>query len=412
MRHISPRATTLSEFLTRVKDVQQRWMSQALWFRGHAHIDWKLRAGIYREPFSGMGVDAETSMMIDFGRRSYPFTGRTLNNGWEMLTLAQHHGLPTRLLDWSESALVGLFFAIEAANSMADGCVWLLDPCRLNEHAGVGRAVIVLSAAQGAMEPYLSPFTSSSRVGRDNVLAVRPAHIATRVTAQRGVFTLFGDQPSYLDEIFDDESQTLLERVVIPSESFASIMDELRTAGVTPSTLYPDIDGLAREIRRDLVRGISGESGLSAPNMPASKVFFSEILRTNIQIAARLTRAAETSPDHLRAEIVEVQSEVVTVDVSSCNSDYPAPIAIECGQEDVSSFLAGVWDLIRNRVGAFSYGTHWYLKKKGGEALSLELGSAYSKSIKGDNWRYYDDNRTLAEVGIVPGLELEVVLVG
>lgn len=97
------------------------------------------------------------------------------------------------------------------------------------------------------------------------------------------------------------------------------------------------------------------------------------------------------------------------VDVSVANSALPEPIALNYGGENVSDFLSRIWRLFAGSVEAFTYGSRWYLKPRGGGVLSRELGSAYARRSFGGSYNY--DSRSLREVGITPGMHLDVVLI-
>ena len=87
-------------------------------FRGQSNADWpltpKLGRTTFRKRFGVSLPDVETKLLAEFERQAVPhLSTRSIQNSWDRLALAQHHGLPTRLLDWSTSPLVALWFAVE-----------------------------------------------------------------------------------------------------------------------------------------------------------------------------------------------------------------------------------------------------------------------------------------------------------
>jgi hypothetical protein len=122
--------------------------NKQLWFRGCGRTSHKLIPTLYRHKRDKL-IDAilllEKDLLSRFRQRSIPFHSRPLADEWEWLFLVQHFGVPTRLLDWSESPLMALFFAVTSAPHEigksgrlvfgADACVWLLDPARWNKHS-------------------------------------------------------------------------------------------------------------------------------------------------------------------------------------------------------------------------------------------------------------------------------------
>ncbi|MEZ6104452.1 MAG: FRG domain-containing protein [Pirellulaceae bacterium] len=126
----------MSEFMRLVDDIWVRWTNEAdfvadIWFRGHADMIWLLIPSALRPPFSSV---SEHRYRHDFKLRAQPFLNEATQlpkDDWDWYFLMQHYGVPTRLLDWTESALVGLYFAIQSAPG-TDGCVWILNPRQIN----------------------------------------------------------------------------------------------------------------------------------------------------------------------------------------------------------------------------------------------------------------------------------------
>ena len=116
--------------------------SSKVWFRGLKDKDYQMLPSLGRSP---MNVDYETIYLSKFKSKAIPYLGflpaypfsEGLQSYWDWLFLMQHYGVPTRLMDWSEDALVALLFAIDVnatpAELAKDPVVWCLNPVKLNE---------------------------------------------------------------------------------------------------------------------------------------------------------------------------------------------------------------------------------------------------------------------------------------
>jgi hypothetical protein len=125
---------SVAEYLEGVKDSIASWYRPTglnPWFRGQANAEWAPRPSLFRK--GGKEHDVTASFM----QRAGMYTNQRLpGSPAQWLSLMQHVGVPTRLLDWTESAAVALYFAVHPREDK-DGAVWLLDPVELNKLSGV-----------------------------------------------------------------------------------------------------------------------------------------------------------------------------------------------------------------------------------------------------------------------------------
>ena len=176
-----------------------------------------------------------------------------VDSTWNWLALAQHHGLPTRLLDWTFSPYVALHFAT-ASRSAGDGAVWMIDYVRAHELAP--KKLRECLDAEGTnlfttemLESVAPELVDLERFGDDFVVFVEPPSFDERIVNQYALFSL----ASRSDCSFDDwvrEHDDLARRVVIPAELKWEVRDKLDQANVTERVLFPGLDGLTRWLAR------------------------------------------------------------------------------------------------------------------------------------------------------------------
>ena len=144
----------------------------------------------------------------------------------------QHYGLPTRMLDWSESPLIAAFFATETyrATESLDACVWVLAPDLLNEREGFGRCIYPIDA--DTTQEMLLP-------------AFKHAHhnheLANRILACSST-----ENNLHLEDICQDN---MLYKIIIPGSRKEYFIKSLRAFGITESFVYPDLEHISSDLR-------------------------------------------------------------------------------------------------------------------------------------------------------------------
>ncbi|MDO8291083.1 MAG: FRG domain-containing protein [Parvibaculum sp.] len=220
---------------------------RVLWYRGHFDRSWKLQAAIWRE----YGRDDETNFTNRFcsrasSRRAH-VPGYDEDAAW--LSLMQHYGLPTRLLDWSRSPLIALYFALEpylygkVADDMAAE-VWVLDPFLLNEAEGFERITPSIEARM--CRPLLKPAFVRSVAEPGKVMAVMGTDLDIRLFVQQGCFTIHSDARPLEDR---EGWQSLLRKIVVPATAVRALAAEVDACGFRKGDLYPDLENLAKELK-------------------------------------------------------------------------------------------------------------------------------------------------------------------
>ena len=176
---------------------------------------------------------------------------------WNWLALAQHHGLPTRLLDFTFSPYVALHFAtIDFKRFDVDGVVWCVDYGRI--HSLLPPALARVADSEGVevftaemLDRVASTLPELDKMGRRNPFLVflEPPSLDDRIVNQYALFSLMSSARASLDEWCVKHSE-LVRRIVIPAELKWEVRDKLDQANITERVLFPGLDGLSRWLRR------------------------------------------------------------------------------------------------------------------------------------------------------------------
>ena len=237
------RIDSLSEYLATVTSLKSK--HNRLWFRGHENEDYKLMPTVYRDPYTW---EREVPLLHQFKARAARFINPAPLTDIEWLFIMQHHKTPTRLLDWSESAIVALAFATQFRDEKCDknANVWCLNPEELNSNIRFteykDEPIPNICECKDIQGIYESP-------RQEYPIAVIGPQNTERIIAQRGVFTLFPNKTSFEMESLSNASDFLV-KIEIPKERINEIKTDLYYIGITESVLFPEIDSISKELCR------------------------------------------------------------------------------------------------------------------------------------------------------------------
>jgi hypothetical protein len=226
---------SLPEFVSTVLEMSSQ--DQVL-FRGHKRASWDLVPSLARlRVRTGFDViDVERQLIHEFKRQSMPHLTRPLDDDWDVLAVAQHHGVVTRLLDWTGSPLAALWFAI-------------CEPPYKGANGRCENAAVLVFLPQ--KDDYVDRERKSSPFDISRTLFFPPPHVSRRIVAQQAWFSVheWNTRKSRFSSLDRDPSyQERIRKILIPGRCFAEMRSALDWMGINEATLFPDLVGLSRNL--------------------------------------------------------------------------------------------------------------------------------------------------------------------
>jgi hypothetical protein len=227
-------------------------------YRGDGNPGWPLLTSL--DKLGGPGsphskADLEEHILRNFIRYSRPYFSTPPVNEWEVLVAAQHHGLPTRLLDWTYSPLVAAHFATLSGERGADRVVWRLDWKSVHRRFRLPELALLIQDLEGIlgsgrpMTPWVL-FSAATDV-KPFACMFEPPSLNARIVAQSATFTLCSDKRVPFDRFLEEHGLgSALTKFIIPAGESARFRDQLDLVSVDERRLFPDLDGVAAEMRR------------------------------------------------------------------------------------------------------------------------------------------------------------------
>ncbi len=237
------------EIIDSIKVESERNGNKAeLIFRGQ-NVDRPLLPKLARLKLNGEIKNVEKLIIKEFERGIIPLSEFKPENDWDTLALAQHHGLPTRLLDWTYNALVALWFAVsDVAVEKENGVVWILN---------------------AETEDFRVDVDTTKPLTNKITKIYRPKVVSRRISAQSGAFTVhkINEEGKMIKLETNKRFGSKLTKVIICPEYFCSIRKSLNTLGVNHSTIFPDLDGFCKHLERRFSK-LNDEASPISPDKP------------------------------------------------------------------------------------------------------------------------------------------------
>lgn len=251
-----------------VKKWKKHFHDAEVWYRGHHDVSWQLLPSAYRghwdEDSMHNRFSTEAPLLMDADCRP--------QSEWEWCFAAQHYGVPTRLLDWSEDPLVALHFAVRDMFADSDIVswqtpeVWMLEPGSMNllfhgqdqiyvaEDSEAAKAWLPSNCKRG--NPSVVPGAAGENKTNELPMAMHPARSTRRIVSQAGKFTVHGADTGDLATLWETRAdspefsgrRSHLRRIQITNPSRVS--EELLEMGYTKHRLFPEPSHLAGHLRR------------------------------------------------------------------------------------------------------------------------------------------------------------------
>ncbi len=198
----------------------------------------------------------EDDLIRNFRKYSFPQISNMGDSVWHWLALGQHHGLPTRMLDWTYSPFVALHFATADIEMFErDGVVWCVNYVESN--------LLLPNSLKGVLDRYDTNIFTAEMISEaaaslpeferlsenEFVVFLEPPSLDERIVNQYALFSLMSSPGADLDEWLCEHPQ-LFRRIIIPAALKWEIRDKLDQANITERVLFPGLDGLSAWLRR------------------------------------------------------------------------------------------------------------------------------------------------------------------
>ena len=223
-------------------------------FRGLSDANYELKNSFLRN--CGPRPELEYHLLRNFRKYSTTKEAQLGGSFWRSLILAQHHGLPTRLLDWTYSPFIAMHFATSNTEQYdKDGVIWMIDFVKANRlvceplHRQLLEEKCNAFTVEMLEEHIRSLSDFDQHFGKNQVVFFEPPSLDDRIVNQFAFFSVMTDPTLILDQWLDRHPD-LYRRIIIPRKLKWEVRDKLDQSNITERVLFPGVDGLASWLKR------------------------------------------------------------------------------------------------------------------------------------------------------------------
>lgn len=222
-------------------------------YRGAADQKWDLVPSLNRVCAHDLSLESHVFRQF----RKYGYTELAEYSGfWSLLPVAQHHGLPTRLLDWTYSPMVAAHFATENTDYYdRDGVIWCLDVSDFKSQMPEELQIKLRETGSniftiGMLEKLVPSFDWMKTLQKEPyALFFEPSSMIDRIVNQYALFSVVSDPSVLLSELIE-KNRIHCRKIIIPKEVKLEIRDKLDYINISERMIYPGLDGVCRWITR------------------------------------------------------------------------------------------------------------------------------------------------------------------
>ncbi|PEN44507.1 FRG domain-containing protein [Bacillus toyonensis] len=253
--------------LNEIASFRRSSMTNWIWFRGHSKDTYTLDSGLFRIENKKLTIEhylsLEKRLFTSFKNQSPTFIREDF---WDVHFHMQHHGLKTRLLDWTESFGTALYFAFEGWDYDSDNnaCIWLLDPFALNKYFHDTNVIFTTDSfkidyeCDNLLDVFNDEIISKLNDSpfKANSFAIFPAKNNPRLLLQNGYFTVQSNNLEDLEEeikrVCPENKDLILKKIILSPKLVEDVYEYLTINGVNRFTVFNDADGLSTYLNKEL----------------------------------------------------------------------------------------------------------------------------------------------------------------